>query len=41
MIKSRRGSVNKKHSARKFRHGASKTHPKNMRLNPMRGGFRL
>lgn len=41
MIKSGRRSVNKGSSARSFQHGSSKTHPKNTRLRPMRGGFRL
>lgn len=41
MIKSHRKSVNKGKSSAQFRHGASKTHGKNVRMRPMRGGFRL
>lgn len=41
MIRSKRKPVHKSSSARKFRGSVSKTHPKNMRMAPMRGGFRL
>lgn len=37
----KRYGVNKRHSARKFRHNVSRTHPINMRGAPMRGGIRL
>lgn len=36
-----RKNVNKKHSAAKFRHGASRTKGVNINPNPMRGGIRL
>lgn len=41
MIKSKRFGLDKSHSARKFRHDVGRTHSKNMRLQPMRGGWRL
>ena len=41
MIKSHRGSVHKGHAAKQFQHGSSMTHPKNAKMRPMRGGFRL
>lgn len=41
MIKSKRKPVNKSASARSFRHDSGRTHPKNMQMRPMRGGFRL
>lgn len=41
MIKSHRSGLNKGKSARKFRRDVSKTHPKNMAMRPMRGGWRL
>lgn len=41
MKHSHRHAVSKGKSAAKFRHGASKTHPRNMQMRPMRGGFRL
>ena len=41
MIKSHRGGMHKGHSASKFRHDSGRTHPKNMKMRPMRGGFRL
>lgn len=41
MIKSRRFGVHKGKSARHFRSAVGQTHPKNMRLAPMRGGWRL
>lgn len=36
-----RKPMNKKHAAKKFRHGVSKTKALNMRTTPQRGGFRL
>lgn len=41
MIKSHRHGTNKFKSAGKFRHDSHRTHPKNMQMRPMRGGFRL
>lgn len=41
MINSKRGHVHKHSSAKHFRHDVGKTHPKNMKTPPMRGGFRL
>jgi hypothetical protein len=41
MIHSKRMHVNKGKSASRFRHSVGKTHPKNMQMRPMRGGFRL
>jgi len=35
-----RKRMNKRSSKRNFRHGA-RVHGKNMRISPMRGGFRL
>lgn len=37
----RRGRVNKKHSARRFRGNTQRTKAVNMRGAPMRGGIRL
>jgi len=36
-----RHGVSKHKSAKSFRHKVAKTHPKNMRQRPMRGGWRL
>jgi len=36
-----RRPVNKRSSTRSFNHKADRTHPKNMRNAPMRGGWRL
>lgn len=36
-----RTSVNKGVSAKQFRGNVSRTHPKNIRVMPMRGGYRL
>lgn len=36
-----RRHVNKRHSAKKFRKGISKTKAANMSIMPMRGGWRL
>lgn len=36
-----RSPVNKRRSAGQFRHKVGRTHPKNMRQQPMRGGWRL
>ncbi len=41
MIKSKRKPIRKAKGASKFRHEVGKTHRKNMRLMPHRGGFRL
>lgn len=41
MIKSHRGRVNKRHASKSFNHASGRTHPKNMKMRPMRGGFRL
>lgn len=41
MVKSGRVPVSKHKSARHFRHNVSRTHPKNMRAKPLRGGWRL
>jgi len=41
MIHSKRSGLNKGKSSAKFRHDVSKTHPHNMKMRPMRGGFRL
>ena len=41
MIKSHRSAVHKGHSAKQFQRHSSKTHPKNVKVRPMRGGFRL
>jgi hypothetical protein len=41
MIHSKRSHVHKGKSAHSFRKNVSKTHPKNMQMRPMRGGFRL
>lgn len=41
MIKSHRSSVHKGHAAKQFQRGSSMTHPKNTKMRPMRGGFRL
>lgn len=37
----KRSGVSKKGSARKFRHQVGKTHARNVRPGPMRGGIRL
>lgn len=37
----KRFSVNKKHSARKFRHNLNRTKAINVAPRPMRGGIRL
>lgn len=37
----RRRHVNKRGSARRFRKNVSRTHKMNMRLSPMRGGYRI
>lgn len=37
----KRHGVNKRRSAAKFRHGASRTKHVNVNPNPMRGGIRL
>lgn len=37
----KRGGVNKRASAAKFRHGVSHTKAANIRTAPMRGGIRL
>jgi len=37
----RRKPVNKRMSARHFKHNVRRTKAPNMRLNPMRGGWRL
>lgn len=36
-----RKPMNKKHAAKKFRRGVSKTKVVNLQSNPQRGGFRL
>lgn len=36
-----RRPVNKQHSARQFRGNVGTTHPRNVRPQPMRGGWRL
>lgn len=36
-----RKNVHKGHSAKSFKHKVSTTHPKNVILKPMRGGWRL
>jgi hypothetical protein len=36
-----RKPMNKKHAAKKFRRGVSKTKALNMRSSPQRGGYRL
>lgn len=41
MIKSHRRPVHKGKSSAHFRHSISKTHPKNVKVRPMRGGWRL
>jgi len=41
MIKSKRSHVHKGKSAQQFRHNVGTTHPKNMAMRPMRGGWRL
>ncbi len=41
MIKSHRKSVHKGKAARHFQGSSSKVHKHNVRLRPMRGGFRL
>lgn len=40
-MNTRRKPVNKRAGARGFRHEVSKTHPRNVRARPMRGGTRL
>lgn len=37
----KRGGVNKRHSAKKFRKNVSRTKAANMQVMPMRGGWRL
>lgn len=37
----KRYGMSKRGGARKFRRDVSKTHPFNMRMAPMRGGWRL
>jgi len=37
----RRSHVNKARGARNFRHAVGRTHPRNMQMSPMRGGWRL
>lgn len=37
----KRSHVNKSRSARSFRHKVGTTHPKNVAMRPMRGGWRL
>lgn len=37
----RRHHVHKGRSARSFRHDVSRTHPRNMKVQPQRGGWRL
>ncbi len=41
MIKSHRKSVHKGRAASHFQKHSSMVHPKNVRVRPMRGGFRL
>lgn len=41
MINSKRHRVHKGSSSGKFRHDVGRTHSKNMRLAPVRGGWRL
>ncbi len=41
MINTKRGHLNKHKSAAKFRSASHKTHPRNMAVKPMRGGWRL
>jgi hypothetical protein len=41
MIRSKRSPVNKGKSAKKFRKNVGTTHPKNVKMSPLRGGFRL
>ena len=41
MRPTQRRHVNKRHSAKQFRHKVSKTHGKNLVAAPMRGGWRL
>ncbi|WNK12482.1 MAG: hypothetical protein [Microvirus sp.] len=36
-----RKPVGKSHSAHQFKRNVSRTHPKNMQMRPMRGGWRL
>jgi len=36
-----RKPMNKKHAAKKFRRGVTKTKALNMRTSPQRGGYRL
>lgn len=36
-----RDRVNKGRGARQFRHEVSRTHPRNIKPRPMRGGWRL
>lgn len=37
----RRGRVNKRRSARQFKHKTSRVHGRNIAAAPMRGGWRL
>lgn len=41
MVPVRRFGVNKRRSARKFRRNVGRTKGANMRVTPMRGGWRL
>lgn len=41
MLNSKRGHVSKGRSAAKFRGDTARTHPKNMAMKPLRGGWRL
>lgn len=36
----KRFKLSRKHSKRSFTKGARRVHPRNVRLNPMRGGIR-
>lgn len=40
-MNTKRRYVNKRRSAKNFRRSVSKTHPRNVKAAPMRGGFRL
>ncbi|QXP08390.1 MAG: hypothetical protein [Arizlama microvirus] len=37
----KRFGVNKGNSAKQFRHNVGRTHPRNIKMQPMRGGWRL
>lgn len=41
MKQSRRFGANKSSHAHKFRRDVSRTHPRNVQVRPMRGGWRL